>query len=247
MASATTIPGDLQNPTTRGVDDSFAIRIFQLASSLSIFVFLALLVSSERVALDGRWSQIALWAAVALAADLMLVRVGKGVTLHHVFASLPCSGPSLPSGFCGNRRFRGLLRSNGGPRRVFILKSCLQPVPGCACHYRGRTRLPPWERQCRGVARCRPMVVDGSCGRLCSKCSLCGADDSSTRPGVASHGRAALVRVSSRRQHDSLRLDGLSRPADRRDFPRRGWVGSALLPRSAWVGQRRPRSSGKAS
>jgi signal transduction histidine kinase len=88
MASATTIPGDLQNPTTRAVDDSFAIRLFQLASSLSIFVFLALLVSSERVALDGRWSQIALWAAVALAADLMLVRVGKGVTLT---MSLPVS------------------------------------------------------------------------------------------------------------------------------------------------------------
>jgi signal transduction histidine kinase len=88
MASATTVPGDLQNPTTRGVDDSFAIRIFQLASSLSIFVFLALLVSSERLALDGRWSQIALWAAVALAADLMLVRVGKGVTLT---MSLPVS------------------------------------------------------------------------------------------------------------------------------------------------------------
>jgi hypothetical protein len=88
MASATTIPGDLQNPTTRGVDDSFAIRIFQLASSLGIFVFLALLVSSERVALDGRWWQIALWAAVALAADLMLVRVGKGVTLT---MSLPVS------------------------------------------------------------------------------------------------------------------------------------------------------------
>ena len=62
MASAATIPGDLQNPTTRGVDDSFAIRIFQLASSLGIFAFLALLVSSERVALDGRWWQIALWA-----------------------------------------------------------------------------------------------------------------------------------------------------------------------------------------
>jgi len=88
MASATTIPGDLQNPTTRGVDDSFAIRIFQLASSLGIFAFLALLVSSERVALDGRWWQIALWAAVALAADLMLVRVGKGVTLT---MSLPVS------------------------------------------------------------------------------------------------------------------------------------------------------------
>ena len=88
MASATTILRDLQNPTTRGVDDSFAIRIFQLASSLSIFVFLALLVSSERGALDGRWSQIALWAAVALAADLMLVRVGKGVTLT---MSLPVS------------------------------------------------------------------------------------------------------------------------------------------------------------
>ncbi len=88
MASATTVPGDLQNPTTRGVDDSFAIRIFQLASSLSIFAFLALLVSSERLALDGRWSEIALWAAVALAADLMLVRVGKGVTLT---MSLPVS------------------------------------------------------------------------------------------------------------------------------------------------------------
>ena len=54
----------------------------------AFFVFLALLVSSERVALDGRWSQIALWAAVALAADLMLVRVGKGVTLT---MSLPVS------------------------------------------------------------------------------------------------------------------------------------------------------------
>ena len=107
MASATTIPGDLQNPTTRGVDDSFAIRIFQLASSLSIFVFLALLVSSERLALDGRWSQIALWAAVALAADLMLVRVGKGVTLT---MSLPVSLAAallFPPAFAATVAFAG--------------------------------------------------------------------------------------------------------------------------------------------
>jgi signal transduction histidine kinase len=88
MAATAMVSGDLQNPTTRGVDDSFAIRIFQLASSLSIFVFLALLVFSERAAVEGRWSQIVLWAAVALAADLMLVRVGKGVTLT---MSLPIS------------------------------------------------------------------------------------------------------------------------------------------------------------
>jgi signal transduction histidine kinase len=78
----------LQDSTTRGVDDPFAIRIFQLASSLGILVFLGLLVISERADLDGSVPRIALWAAVALAADLMLVRVGKGVTLT---MSLPVS------------------------------------------------------------------------------------------------------------------------------------------------------------
>jgi signal transduction histidine kinase len=79
--ATTTALGDLQNPTTRGVDDSFAIRVFQLASSLGILVFLGLLVFSERAELEGELPEIALWATVALAADLMLVRVGKGVTL----------------------------------------------------------------------------------------------------------------------------------------------------------------------
>ena len=86
--ATTTASGDLQNSTTRGVDDSFAIRVFQLASSLGILVFLGLLAISERADLDGELPEIALWAAVALAADLMLVRVGKGVTLT---MSLPVS------------------------------------------------------------------------------------------------------------------------------------------------------------
>jgi signal transduction histidine kinase len=87
MATATA-SGDLQDSTTRGVDDPFAIRIFQLASSLGILVFLGLLVISDPADLDGSVPRIALWAAVALAADLMLVRVGKGVTLT---MSLPVS------------------------------------------------------------------------------------------------------------------------------------------------------------
>jgi signal transduction histidine kinase len=86
--ATTTASGDLQNPTTRGTDDSFAIRIFQWASSLAILVFLGLLVISERADLDGSLPEIALWTSVALAADLMLVRVGKGVTLT---MSLPVS------------------------------------------------------------------------------------------------------------------------------------------------------------
>jgi signal transduction histidine kinase len=86
--TTTTASGDLQNSTTRGVDDSFAIRLFQLASSLGILVFLGLLAISERADLDGELPEIALWAAVALAADLMFVRVGKGVTLT---MSLPVS------------------------------------------------------------------------------------------------------------------------------------------------------------
>jgi signal transduction histidine kinase len=86
--ATTTASGDLQNPTTRGADDSFAIRIFQWASSLVILVFLGLLVISERADLDGSLPEIALWTSVALGADLMLVRVGKGVTLT---MSLPVS------------------------------------------------------------------------------------------------------------------------------------------------------------
>jgi signal transduction histidine kinase len=86
--ATTTASGDLQNSTTRGVDDSFAVRVFQLASSLGILVFLGMLAISERADLDGELPEIALWAAVALAADLMLVRVGKGVTLT---MSLPVS------------------------------------------------------------------------------------------------------------------------------------------------------------
>jgi len=79
--ATTTAFDDLQNPTTRGVDDSFKIRAFQLASSLGILIFLGLLAFSERADLEGELPEIALWATVALAADLMLVRVGKGVTL----------------------------------------------------------------------------------------------------------------------------------------------------------------------
>src|SRR5439155_21683399 len=86
--ATSTASGDLQDPTTRGVDDPFAIRLFQLASSLGILVFLGFLIVSERANLDGSLPEIALWAAVALAADLMLVRVGKGVTLT---MSLPVS------------------------------------------------------------------------------------------------------------------------------------------------------------
>jgi signal transduction histidine kinase len=86
--ATTTASGDLQNSTTRGVDDSFVIRVFQLASSLGILVFLGFLILSNRGDLDGSLPEIALWAAVALAADLMLVRVGKGVTLT---MSLPVS------------------------------------------------------------------------------------------------------------------------------------------------------------
>ena len=84
----TTASGDLHNPTTRGEDDSVAVRVFQFASSLGIIVFLSLLVFAERADLEGSMPEIALWATVALAADLMLVRVGKGVTLT---MSLPVS------------------------------------------------------------------------------------------------------------------------------------------------------------
>jgi signal transduction histidine kinase len=86
--ATTTSSGDLQSSTTRGVDDSLAIRVFQLASSLGILVFLGFLIVSERADVDGSLSEILLWAAVALAADLMLVRVGRGVTLT---MSLPVS------------------------------------------------------------------------------------------------------------------------------------------------------------
>jgi signal transduction histidine kinase len=49
---------------------------------------LGLLAISDHADLEGELPEIALWAAVALAADLMLVRVGKGVTLT---MSLPVS------------------------------------------------------------------------------------------------------------------------------------------------------------
>ena len=104
MASA-----DLQNRTTRGGDDSFAIRIFQSASSLGILVFLGLLVLSERADLDGNLPEVALWASVALAADLMLVRVGKGVTLT---MSLPVSLAAallFPPAFAAIVAFAGCL------------------------------------------------------------------------------------------------------------------------------------------
>ena len=107
--ATTTASGDLRNPTTRGVDDSFAIRIFQLASSLSILIFLSVLVTSERADLDGMLPQIPLWAAVALAADLMLVRVGKGVTLT---MSLPVSLAAallFPPAFAAIVAFAGCL------------------------------------------------------------------------------------------------------------------------------------------
>ncbi len=107
--ATTTASSDLQTSTTRGVDDPFAIRIFQLASSLSILAFLGLLVISERADLDGVLPEIALWAAVSLAADLMLVRVGKGVTLT---MSLPVSLAAallFPPAFAAIVAFAGCL------------------------------------------------------------------------------------------------------------------------------------------
>src|SRR5439155_1582421 len=107
--ATSTASGDLQDPTTRGVDDPFAIRLFQLASSLGILVFLGLLITSERAELEGMLPEIALWAAVALAADLMLVRVGKGVTLTMSVPVSLAAALLFPPAFAAIVAFAGCL------------------------------------------------------------------------------------------------------------------------------------------
>ena len=246
MASATTTPGDLQNSTTRGVDDSFAIRIFQLASSLSIFVFLALLVSSERAALDGRWSQIALWAAVALAADLMLVRVGKGVTLT---MSLPVSLAAallFPPAFAAIVAFAGCFDpmevhgESSFSRAVFNRSQVALATTAAALVFQvGNVNAAAWPAVALWslIALAADFAVNAACVVptivLRDRVSL-----SHGRDGTCSGQLPSTVRFFTSRW--------ACRPADRCDLPGRGWVGSALLPRSACVGEGRPRSRRKA-
>jgi signal transduction histidine kinase len=71
----------LNRRTTRGIDDPTAIRLFHWISSAAILTTLAVAVAADWAWITSNAPTIVLWASVAVAADLMFVRVGKGVTL----------------------------------------------------------------------------------------------------------------------------------------------------------------------
>jgi signal transduction histidine kinase len=79
MATATS--SALAGRTTKGVDDPLAIRIFYSISSIGILFVLGLLLFNDRSWIAAHDGVILSWACVAVAADLMFVRIGKGLTL----------------------------------------------------------------------------------------------------------------------------------------------------------------------
>jgi signal transduction histidine kinase len=78
MATAAPSLGDR---TTRGVDDPTPIRLFHWISSATILLVLGLSVVTDEDWIVANIDTIALWACVTVAADLMFVRIGKGLTL----------------------------------------------------------------------------------------------------------------------------------------------------------------------
>jgi signal transduction histidine kinase len=81
MATATSSSSSLASRTTKGVDDPSAIRWFQWVSSTAILAVLCVLLVDDRAWLAANRGTILVWACVAVAADLMFVRIGKGLTL----------------------------------------------------------------------------------------------------------------------------------------------------------------------
>jgi signal transduction histidine kinase len=67
--------------TTRGVHDPSVIRLFHWSSSAAILVALGVFAFVDRGWIASNAFTFALWVGVAMAADLMFVRVGKGLTL----------------------------------------------------------------------------------------------------------------------------------------------------------------------
>lgn len=61
--------------------DSIRVRLYFWVSSAVILLVLTLLLREGWVGVSGNLGQILLWGAVAAGADLMLVRLGRGVTL----------------------------------------------------------------------------------------------------------------------------------------------------------------------
>jgi hypothetical protein len=78
MATATQPLGERTN---RGVDDPTVIRLFHWGSSLAILVVLSAFALADKGWIGSNAFTFALWVGVAMAADLMFVRVGKGLTL----------------------------------------------------------------------------------------------------------------------------------------------------------------------
>jgi signal transduction histidine kinase len=91
-----TVTRPLAERTTRGVDDPTVIRLFHWSSSAAILVALGAFAFADIDWIASNAFTFALWVIVAMAADLMFVRVGKGLTLSMSLAVTLAAALLLP-------------------------------------------------------------------------------------------------------------------------------------------------------
>jgi signal transduction histidine kinase len=99
----------LSDRTTRGVDDSTTLRLFYWISSALILLLLGILLVADIDWILANTLTVALWVVVALAADLLFVRVGKGLTLSMSLSVTLAAALLFPVAAAGAIAFLGCL------------------------------------------------------------------------------------------------------------------------------------------
>jgi signal transduction histidine kinase len=107
MATATS--PSLGNRAARGIDDPPVIRLFHWISSIAILLLLGLAVAAQKDWIAANRGTIALWICVAIAADLMFVRIGKGLTLSMSLPVTLAAALLFPTGAAAAIAFLGCL------------------------------------------------------------------------------------------------------------------------------------------
>jgi signal transduction histidine kinase len=93
--------------------DSARVRSFLWLSSLLLVVLVACLILGEwPLVSDASLSEVTLWVVAALASDLMLVRVGRGVTLSMSLPVTLAAALLFPPGIAAGIAFLGCLDPN---------------------------------------------------------------------------------------------------------------------------------------